>query len=167
MISVLVEQGLTVLFDTSTLLTANTPFESDDMQLRRKEEGSARWCLATWLLWIWNQDGGLALKEEDKEEATRRVLGSLLSGDSTYVCISRLKKGCWANCRLRRLWSAIVLLDPSSGSLSTLDDLLPDETAEEGLKGLDDLDMAEDLESQLAEMQRRLQQLEETVCRCV
>jgi ribosomal biogenesis protein LAS1 len=65
----------------STLLTP-TPVASDDSAGEtKKENDSFRWCLATWLLWLWEQEGVMALKPDEKVGLVRRILSALLSGD--------------------------------------------------------------------------------------
>lgn len=51
----------------------------------KKENDSFRWCLATWLLWLWEQGGALALKADEKVVLVRRLLSAMLSGDQMCV----------------------------------------------------------------------------------
>ena len=87
----LLEQLASSQPDTSSILAdqlvssilAPAPVTSDDaIGETKKENDSFRWCLATWLLWLWEQEGALGLKSDDKVVLVRRLLSALLSGDA-------------------------------------------------------------------------------------
>jgi len=56
--------------------------DNQDLVESTKERDSARWCLSTWLLWLWQQDNAFTLKREDKTTMARSVMSALISGDS-------------------------------------------------------------------------------------
>ena len=56
--------------------------DNQDLVESTKERDSARWCLSTWLLWLWQQDNAFTLKREDKTTMARRVMSALISDDS-------------------------------------------------------------------------------------
>ena len=80
--SILVDNLVNILEDSSQPPLGE---ESDIAEVRRENE-STKWCLATWLLWLWEQEGPLRLTEEEKTATAKRILEALLKGDPWYVC---------------------------------------------------------------------------------
>lgn len=77
--TLLMEQLVTTLLDAD--LMPLVPDENQDLSESRKERESARWCISTWVLWLWSQENVSAVKREDKAELARRILSALISGD--------------------------------------------------------------------------------------
>lgn len=73
--------------------------------------------------------------------------------------------GSTINGRLKRLHKYLTAVDPELGGSTVLNGLLVPETTEDELKGLDveDEEMVDGSETRLAEMERRLMILEQTV----
>jgi hypothetical protein len=79
----LAEQLVSTLLDLEYMSLVPGPGQPEDLGEWKKERDSARWCLCTWLLWLWSKEYTLSLKKEDKAGHARRIISSLIAGDQT------------------------------------------------------------------------------------
>ncbi|KAK1925784.1 Las1-like-domain-containing protein [Papiliotrema laurentii] len=144
--SLLAEHIMRLLLDPTVALSHVPQSAQLDPELAKREEESARWCLATWLLWLWAQDGKMCLADDDKATHTRRLLGALLRGDPS----------------VRRLHRCLALIDARLSDSTALNDLLPEEeVSEDELVGFEEGTKQDDPEAKVAEMERRLRMIEQ------
>lgn len=80
MSATLTECLLAALLDTAPRLNP-PPAAPDAAEEHRKEMASYRWTLGTWLLWLWEGEGGLSVPEEERVGVLRRIARELVHGD--------------------------------------------------------------------------------------